>query len=154
MDYDTLLMRKAIELATISVEHFNQPFGSLLAKNDGTIILTAENTELTEDPTCHAEMNLVRKIYRNNISEKELVNMTLYTSTEPCVMCTGAIFKSKIGRIVYGCSSETLSKIAHGGSLPISCCDIFSRGKRHISVKGPFLEEEASNIHLKYWPTK
>jgi tRNA(Arg) A34 adenosine deaminase TadA len=151
MSLDEQLLRKTFELAELSVEHGNQPFGSLLATADGVILLTAENSEITEDKTCHAEMNLLRKMYKQAYSEADRANMTLYTSSEFCAMCACATAKSKIGRVVYGCPGHIVSEMAGGGSLPITCRDIFSRSTRKIKVEGPLLEDEAKKIHLTYW---
>lgn len=148
------LLRQTFTLAHESVLHNNQPFGALVADQDDVIILTAENRELTQDFTCHAEMNLVRALSAFSIPSEKLTTYTLYTSTEPCAMCASAIAKSKIGRIVYGCSGDKLSQIANGGSLPIPCRDITSRCKRKIHVDGPVLEEEAVLEHMSYWPSR
>jgi len=154
MSQDETYLRQTFELARNSVRHQNQPFGALIIDADKNLLASAENSELREDLTCHAEMNAVRIVARQKIPTEILAKSTLYASTEPCVMCTAAIIRSKIGRIVYGCSAERMSEIAKGGSLPIPCRDITSRCKRHIEVVGPMLETEAAKVHLDYWPQK
>jgi tRNA(Arg) A34 adenosine deaminase TadA len=100
---------RAIELARRSREKGNHPFGSLLVDSSGDVVLEAENTVLTgHDVTGHAELNLVRAASKQ-LDVEVLRGSTLYTSTEPCAMCSSAIYWSGIGRVVYALSSEQLT---------------------------------------------
>ena len=153
MNDDELLLRGAIELASSAREHGNQPFGALLADADGNILLTAENTIHTQhDATGHAESNLVR-LASSKYSQVELSNFSLYTSTEPCPMCAGAIFWSGIGRVVYALSEDKFYALSPNSpeSLKLGCREVFARGGRPVVVKGPFLEEEAARVHAGFW---
>ena len=88
-----------------------------------TVVLEAENTVVTQrDCTAHAELNLVREAVARFDAE-QLGAHTLYTSTEPCEMCAGAIFWSGIGRVVFALSSETLGEIVEDptGSSSVTC---------------------------------
>jgi tRNA(Arg) A34 adenosine deaminase TadA len=142
-------IREAIQLAEMAAEHGNEPFGALLVC-DGEILLTAENTILTEnDVTCHAELNLVSKASRS-ISADIRGRCTLYTSTEPCAMCATAIYWAGISRIVYACPAEELAKIK-GSSFLLPSRELFAMGKRMTEVIGPILADEAIKVHHKYW---
>ena len=147
-------LRRAIELARASRARGNHPFGSLLVDADGAVVLEAENSVVTErDVTGHAELNLVRAAGAR-LDARALGDHTLYTSTEPCAMCAGAIYWSGIGRVVFALSSATfLARVqAEGGaSLDISCRDVFSRGGRTVDVGGPYLEDEAWDVHDGFW---
>lgn len=102
-------IRLAIELSVSAVEHGNHPFGACLVSKDGEVLLKVENTCLSPQPDCtrHAELNLIslatQKFDRDTLSE-----CTLYTSCEPCLMCTGAFRWSGIRKLVYGLGDETL----------------------------------------------
>ena len=80
---------------------------------------------------------------------------TLYTSTEPCAMCSGAIYWSGIGRVVYALGSEQLMGIVKDDSgsftLALSCREVFARGGRAIEVSGPHLTERAAMVHQGFW---
>src|SRR4051812_42319813 len=100
------LLRKTFELAEDSVKNGNQPFGALIADSNGNILITAENAEIHESPkvkdwdfTCHAEMNAIKEFAKREDLIKIATDLTLYSSTEPCLMCTGAFIKSKMGTI-------------------------------------------------------
>lgn len=151
--FDLPLLRRAIAQAARAREHGNHPFGALLADENGQILLEAENTVLTEnDATGHAETNLVRLASRQ-FSPDTLAKSTLYTSTEPCPMCAGAIFWSGIGRVVYALSEEGLYALTGDSteSLKLPCREVFARGGRLVEVLGPLLEEEAARVHEGFW---
>jgi tRNA(Arg) A34 adenosine deaminase TadA len=106
-----------IELAASARKNGNHPFGALLVDGTGHVILTAENTALTtHDPTRHAELNLVQ-LACGTIPPDTLAKATLYTSTEPCIMCCGAIHWARISLVVDGCSAKTLGSIVKSTTL-------------------------------------
>jgi len=142
-------IRETIRLAELAVEHGNEPFGALLAC-DGKTLLVAENTIFSDhDVTRHAEMNLV-SMASKSISPEILARSTLYSNTEPCAMCSTAIYWAKIPRVVYGCPAEALSRIKGSGFL-LPSREVFARGTRAVEVVGPILADEALEIHRKYW---
>src|SRR4051812_39068634 len=97
-DLDLHYLRAAIAVAWRAREHGNHPFGAVLVDTGNQVVLEAENTVVTEqDCTGHAETNLVRLASRR-FTPEQLATCTLYTSTEPCAMCAGAIHWSQIGR--------------------------------------------------------
>lgn len=142
-------IRRCIELAESAVQKGNHPFGALLV-HKGEIILEAENTVNTaNDPTGHAELNLVR-LAAQKLPPEVLKEVTLYTSTEPCMMCSGGIYWAGISHVVYACAETTLAKYA-GEDFLTPSRDIFAKGKRVVKVEGPILDEEAAVLHAKFW---
>jgi tRNA(Arg) A34 adenosine deaminase TadA len=142
-------MRAAIQASQSAMDHGNPPFGALLVHN-GEIILTAENNAITEkDVTGHAETNLVREASKT-FSPEILAQCTLYTSTEPCPMCAGAIYAARIPRLVIGCSAETLARLT-GSDFVVPCRELYNRSASTPEVIGPVLEEEAHKIHQTYF---
>jgi len=151
---DASFMRVAITLARRAREKGNHPFGAVLVGPDGRILVEAENTTVTErDCTGHAETNLMRRASREYNSDL-LARCTLYTSTEPCPMCAGAIFWGDVRRVVYGLSQEGLYALIGRDAeevLYLPCREIFSRGQKPIEVTGPILEDEARSVHEGFW---
>ena len=151
---DKRFLRVAFEVARRARENGNHPFGAILVDKDGNIVLKAENTVVdSSDCTGHAEMNLISRA-TSTYDGDFLAQCTIYASTEPCPMCAGAIFWSNIRRVVYGLSEESLYRIIGGESeevLYLPCREIFVRGKKAISVVGPMLEDEASDVHGGFW---
>ena len=150
---DLQLLRLAIDVARRAREHGSHPFGAVLADGQGNVLLEAENTVITSnDSTGHAELNLMRLASRQ-FSVKALSRCTLYSSTEPCPMCAGAIFWGGVGRVVYALSEEGLYTLIGDSphKLLLSCRDVFARGGRPIEVFGPMLEDEARQVHEGFW---
>lgn len=107
-------------------------------------------------------MELVRKLC-DVVPAEDRPQCTLYTSTEPCVMCAGAIYWSQVGRIVFGCSAHELEQTCSGpGGFDIPIRQLYATGGdpesvagRHpIEVVGPLLEEYAIQVHMesRCWP--
>lgn len=107
---DEFYMEKAIALSEAAVAHGNEPFGAVLVKND-EIVFTNENQIYTRhDPTFHAEFGLIRE-FCASAGVTDLHEYTLYSSCEPCFMCSGAMVWVKLGRLVYGASNTDLENI-------------------------------------------
>lgn len=152
-DRDLHLLRLAIDIARRAREHGNHPFGALLADEQGRVLLEAENTVNTErDCTGHAELNLMRLASRQYTFD-ELTRCTLYTSTEPCPMCAGAIFWGGVGRVVYALSEGGLYAMTGDSphKLPLACREVLAQGGRPIDVSGPAIEDEARQVHEGFW---
>ena len=150
-------LRTAISVARWAREHGNHPFGAVLVDESNHVLMQAENTVLTmHDPTCHAETNLVR-LAAQNFPPEQLARHTLYSSTEPCAMCAGAIHWSQIGRVVYALSEIDLYSIIGPSPehLLLPCRDVFAHSQRPIEVVGPIseLEAEARAVHENFWTT-
>jgi tRNA(Arg) A34 adenosine deaminase TadA len=153
-DVDLKYMRAAIGVAWKSREKGNHPFGAVLVDGEGRLLLEGENTVVTGgDCTGHAETNLIR-LASQRYDVDFLAACTLYTSTEPCPMCAGAIFWGNVRRVVYGLGQEglySLTRTDSDGVLLLPCRELFSRGKRTIEVVGPLLEDEARDVHVGFW---
>ncbi len=144
-------MRQAIQLASSARTNGNHPFGALLVV-DGDVVLAAENTVITgKNCTHHAELNLINKVASSGLTSEEIARSTLYTSTEPCAMCSGAIVWCGVKKVVYGCPCEALGEMA-GDDFLMPCRTLFGISKESpVAVEGPVLEEEARQVHVGFW---
>jgi tRNA(Arg) A34 adenosine deaminase TadA len=143
------LMRRCYALAKSAMEHGNHPFGALLWK-DGKVLLEAENTVVSEkDVTGHAELNLVR-MGSQLFDAQTLSGCTLYTSTEPCLMCQGAIYWAGISRMVYGVAGSSLAAL-QDAAWYLASRDNYARMHAAIEVSGPVLEAEGLEMHKRFW---
>ncbi len=98
---DNHFMKLALQEAAQAYEEEEVPVGAVVVQ-DGKIISRGHNmTERLQDPTAHAEMIALTAAF-NALGSKYLPDATLYVTVEPCPMCAGALYWSKIGRIVYG----------------------------------------------------
>lgn len=151
MEQHEPFLREAIALSKSAVQNGDEPFGAVLVKGS-EVILRAENSVFTgRDMTNHAELNLV-KLAAKHYDSAFLAYCTLYTSTEPCAMCSGAIYWSGIGQMVFACSETRLGQIA-GIGLDVPSRAVLRTGARKVRVVGPTdLEEEAAEVHQAFWP--
>ncbi|MBL0152313.1 MAG: nucleoside deaminase [Chitinophagaceae bacterium] len=98
---DEYFMTQALKEARQAQDEEEIPVGAVVVMQ-GKIIARGHNmTERLQDPTAHAEMIALTSAY-NTLGSKYLPEATLYVTLEPCLMCAGAIYWSKLGRIVYG----------------------------------------------------
>lgn len=148
-DEHATYVRRAIQLARQARDKGNHPFGALLVA-DLNVVLEAENTVSTEhSPVRHAELNLVQLAWQR-LSSEVIGRSTLYTSTEPCPMCTGAIFWSGIRRVVFAFPAADLGALT-GDKFCGPCSPLFDRAEEKTEVIGPLLAEEGREVHLGYW---
>lgn len=154
MKDDQYFMRLAIDAARVAREKGNHPFGAILVDEEGQVLMSAGNTVLSDkDCTAHAELNLMKRASREFESDF-LAGCTLYASTEPCPMCSGAIFWGNVRRVVFGLSQKGLYEMTGertGETLYLPCRDLFATGNKPIEVVGPILEEEARAVHSGFW---
>jgi tRNA(Arg) A34 adenosine deaminase TadA len=143
-----VFLREALALAEQAHARGDEPFGAVLVVN-GEVVLTASNTVILDnDPTRHAELNLVSQASRK-LPRETLRAATLYASTEPCAMCAGAICRARVPKVVYGCSGQGLRDLI-GGGMAVPCRQILQRPHHLIEVLGPLLEEEGLELHRKF----
>jgi len=125
----------------------------LLVK-DGKILAEYSNCVIsTGDVTKHAETGLI-STFSPKIPRETFVQSTLYTSTEPCAMCCGAIFFSGIGRVVYGTSEAPFLKTMGlpPDADPLTSHELIHRISPSTKVLGPLMEAEGLEIHQDFWP--
>ena len=102
---DEYFMQHALQEAQYAFEEDEVPVGAVVVVN-GKIIARAHNqVELLHDPTAHAEILAITAAC-NFLGAKYLPDATLYVTVEPCLMCCGALYWSKLSRIVFGASDS------------------------------------------------
>lgn len=146
---DEKYMEKAIELSKLAVEHGNEPFGAVLVKDD-EIVFTNENQIYTRnDPTFHGEFGLIRE-FCDSTGITDLHEYTLYSSCEPCFMCSGAMVWVKLGRLVYGASNVDLENILGNEGCNCSAM-VFENSFWKPEVTGGVLRDESYKILEEYF---
>jgi guanine deaminase len=94
-------MREAIRLSLEKMQAgFGGPFGAVIVKNGRIIARGFNQVTSTNDPTCHAEVDAIRKACQA-LGTFQLEGCDLYTSCEPCPMCLGAIYWARPARVFY-----------------------------------------------------
>jgi tRNA(Arg) A34 adenosine deaminase TadA len=132
-------LRRAIELAAQARAGGNPPFGSLLVGADGGVLAEERNTSLTDsDITAHPELKLARWAAAT-LTPDAAAGTTMYTSCQPCGMCTGAIERSGLGRVVFALSAAQLGALKPSGGFP------------PVPHEGPALHDEARAVVDGYY---
>lgn len=148
---DEKYMKAAIELSLSAVSHGNEPFGAVLVDKNGEIVYSNENQIYTRhDPTFHGEAGLIR-LFCAETGITDLSEYTLYTSCEPCFMCSGAMVWTKLGRLVYGASNIELEEIL-GNYSGVNCSKmVFENSFWQPSVTSGVLREECIDVLRRYF---
>ena len=140
MSNDEKWMSIAIDEANQAMDRNEVPVGAVLVKND-TLIAQAHNKPITKnDPTAHAEIQLLRKAGEQQKNYR-LPKSTLYVTLEPCTMCFGAMVHARIDRIVYGASDPKTGVC--GSRMNLNEENFFNH---KISITSGILEKESSEL--------
>ncbi|WP_406290723.1 nucleoside deaminase [Embleya sp. NBC_00896] len=135
-------LRRAIKLAGAARAAGDPPFGSLLVGPNGEVLAEEQNSSLTDaDITAHPELKLARWAARE-LDRETAAGTTMYTSCQPCGMCTGAIERSGLGRVVFALATEQLN----GLKSPTAPSVIAT-----VPHEGPALYDEASAVVAGYY---
>ncbi len=111
-------LRQAIALAAAGRAAGEEPYGSLLVDEDGNVLAEDHNTVLSDgDISAHPEFKLA-KWASVNLTPEVAASTTMYTSCQPCSMCTGAIDRSGLGRVVFALSNEQFARLEPASVFP------------------------------------
>lgn len=143
---DELYMRKAIAHARRGITAGQSPFGACIVRGN-TVLACAHNCVWSGcDSTAHAEIVAIRKACRAQ-AIIDLSECTIYSTTEPCPMCFGAIHWARICRIVYGATIADAQKAGFNELCVTNRALIKMAGLRMRLTSG-VLRSEA--VHLFY----
>jgi tRNA(Arg) A34 adenosine deaminase TadA len=106
---DNLFMARAIQLSLDNVRSGGGPFGTVVVKDGNVIAEGVNQVTAMNDPTAHAEMLAIRQAC-GKLRCFELRGCDLYTSSEPCPMCLGAIYWARISKVYFGNRAEDAAK--------------------------------------------
>ena len=127
-------MKKAFEEAKYAFYKNEVPVGCVIVNENEIISRSSNMVELLNDSTAHAELIAITSA-QNYLNSKNLNGCTLYATLEPCLMCYGAIYWSKINTIVYGASDK--KRGFSGQNLKID---------RKINIIKGIMEEESKEL--------
>ena len=140
MNKDEKWMRIALNEANLAMDENEIPVGAVLVKN-GKLIAQSHNQPIKKnDPTAHAEIQLLREA---GLQQKNyrLIGSTIYVTLEPCTMCFGAMIHARIERIVFGASDFKTGVC--GSCINLNKENFFNH---KISITGGVLENESSEL--------
>ena len=140
MNKDEKWMQIALNEANLALNENEIPVGAILVKN-GKLVAQSHNQSIrTNDPTAHAEIQLLRKAGEQQKNYR-LIGSTIYVTLEPCAMCFGAMVHARIERIVFGASDPKTGVC--GSCINFNEENFFNH---KISIIGGVLENESSEL--------
>ena len=139
-------MKTAIHEARLSLREGNHGFGAILLKDGEIIAQSHDEEETAQDPTSHAELNVIR-IASKKVG-KNLSRCMLVSTHEPCPMCASAIVWSGITEIGFGYSIE--KSLEQGRNrINLSCDEVFKRAGKAITIHSDVLSKECGVLYQK-----
>ena len=108
-------MKIALQEAQKAFDANEVPIGAVVVLDNKIIARAHNQVELLNDSTAHAEILALTTAF-NGLGTKYLPEATLYVTVEPCLMCSGALYWSKIGQIVFGAYDEKNSYRKYTGT--------------------------------------
>jgi len=154
---DATLLRRAFALAGEARARGDRPFAAVIADAKGEVLAEAGSTQGKGGggTLAHSEMNALHDVLHAGLPRDVLRHATIYSSGEPCAMCSAAIFYTGIGRAVYGLSAGAILHLRkaqpHTAGLSLSCRAVLDSAAEKVAVVGPCLEAEGAVPHQGYW---
>ena len=148
MKNDLYFMGKALEEAEKAFRKGEVPVGAVLTLND-EIVSIGHNTPIeSNDPSAHAEVNVIRKAAKE-LNNYRLPNTSLYVTLEPCMMCCGLIVHSRIKNLIFSAKDPKSGAVVSRAHLLDS--DFVNHEVNYY--QGP-LQEEASKLLKDFFKHK
>ncbi|MDR6116042.1 MULTISPECIES: nucleoside deaminase [unclassified Sphingomonas] len=144
---DEQWMRQAIAVArSKGSDPATSPLGSIIVLNGHVIAAERNQTHELPDATAHAEMMAIRRACQGT-GEMELRGATLYSTLQPCGMCTMAAIWSKVGRVVYGAGREDVHAMYFEARHVDTLSFIGDAYRDDIVIEGGCLREECAGLY-------
>jgi len=146
---DDRAVAAALEQARLAFAEGDVPIGAVVVGADGTIVAAGRNRrELDGDPTAHAEVIAIRAAAAA-VGEWRLSGMTLAVTLEPCPMCAGAAWLSRVDRVIFGAWN---AEYGAAGSL----WDVLRDGRlnHRPEVVGGVRERECSDLLNEFFAAR
>jgi len=148
MNEDEKWMKVAIIEAKFAQSVGEIPVGAVLIKDGALIAKSYNQSILTNDPSAHAEVQVLRKAGKK-LKNYRLLGTTLYVTLEPCAMCLGAIMHARISKVIYG-ANDPKSGVCG------SCGDLIRANffNHKIKVTGGILKDECKLLLKKFFSSR
>jgi tRNA(adenine34) deaminase len=144
---DAAFMTRALELAEAAVRRGQTPFGAVVVDRDGALVGEGHNTVRADrDPAAHGEIVAIRDAWRRLGAWQALRGATLYTSCEPCLLCSFAITQLGLGRVVFAARATDVPTYRSllGADLSVAAAWVNAQPDwPPIEVVGDFMRDRA-----------
>jgi tRNA(Arg) A34 adenosine deaminase TadA len=139
-------MKIAIQEAQLAKSEGNKGYGAVVVF-DNQIVGQAHDTVITQrDPSLHAEMNAIRQAVKAR-HDPDLCGAILFSTCEPCPMCTSLAVWADVTTIVYGISIQETVQLGRS-RIQISANEIIAQSPCSIEVIGDILRDECQMLYV------
>jgi tRNA(Arg) A34 adenosine deaminase TadA len=145
--YRNEFMVEAIALAEKSIETGGGPFGAVIVKNDKIIAKATNQVVLKNDSTAHAEVEAIRAACEA-LKTHKLDKCVIYSSSEPCPMCLGAVYWAHIEELFYGSSRRAVNQIGFDDQHIYEEFDLAKSDRKILASQ--HLEEAAIKVLVRW----
>ena len=136
--------------ATIEVAASNPiaPFGAIMVYDNKDILLKSVNSA-HHHPLMHGELSVIHKLFNDGF-KNDVSKLSLYTTAEPCPMCTAAIYWAMIPKVIYGTSIAFLHEL-FGRQIQVSAEEILSKTPDFYSCHliGGIMEDKCNQLFVE-----
>ena len=146
--HDSHYMELALQQAALAPPVGEVPIGAVLVHNHEVIAAAHNYREISQDPTAHAEMVVIRKA-AERLRTWRLTDTILYVTLEPCPMCAGAMVQSRIARLVFGAWDPKAGACGSIFDIPAE-----RRLNHRVQVMGGLLEQESRKLLQEFFRAK
>ena len=147
MERDEIFMRQALSEAERARDKGEVPVGAVLVIGDQVFARGHNSTITMNDPTSHAEIEVIRKACSIS-GNYRIPDGELYVTLEPCAMCLGAAVQARIRRLVFGVLDPKAGAVASIMNFP------FERTNHRLETRGGVLAKECAKILLDFFKEK
>jgi tRNA(adenine34) deaminase len=138
-------MKLALEQARLAQAMSEVPVGAVLVQDD-QLIASAHNQPIySNDPTAHAEIQLLRAAGKQ-LNNYRFPDTTLYVTLEPCTMCLGAMIHARVSRVVFGAYDQKTGVC--GSCTDLSTSECFNHT---IAIEGGVLENNCKQLLQEFF---
>ncbi len=145
---EAFFIKKSIELSQQSIDAGGYPVGALVVRNGEIIGEGYSDGKQLCDATSHAEVAAIREASQK-LNKRNLDDVVLYTSLEPCVMCFMSSFWAYIPKIVFACSRARVTRKYYEGDHDIA--ELNKMCRRQIELVHYTGAEEAALRIINEW---
>ena len=138
-------MKLALDEAKLAYSKKEVPVGAVLVKNDEVISHSHNQSISKNDPSGHAEMNVLRDAAKT-MNNYRLNGMSLYVTLEPCLMCFGACIHARIDRLIFSTEDQKSGVVINNLNLQEE-----SFFNHKISITSGILAAESSELLKKFF---
>lgn len=124
------------------------PFGACVVRGQEVLAVGHSTVLQDRDPTCHAEVNAIRRAARK-LKSYHLSGCEIYSTNEPCPMCFAAIHWARLDRLIYGTSIGEAARLGFN-EMPIGNLQMQALSRSPVAIYAGFLLEECRQL-LEEW---